>query len=200
MSTASIDRLGASPRKVQECLMLEIGVARSGDIDEIVALRHAAEDWLHSCGIDQWPRRTIPVRRFHDEVAAGEYHVARRRGRPPIVGAFRLVWTDPSIWGDDGVPAGYAHSLVIDRKHAGQGIGRVMLEWAACTAASSGASVLRLDCVENNPRLCDYYRGLGFRRVGRRALAGYAYGVALFERRLTSPRHSPATIKTVEGS
>lgn len=164
--------------------MLEIGLAGSGDVDEIVALRYAAEDWLHSRGIDQWPRRMIPVRRFHDEAAAGEYYVARRYGHRPIVGAFRLVWTDPTIWNDDGVSACYAHSLAIDRKHAGQDIGRAMIEWAARTAASAGASVLRLDCVENNPRLCDYYRGLGFRRVGRRDLDGYAHGVTLFERRL----------------
>jgi hypothetical protein len=64
-----------------------------------------------------------------------------------------------------------------------------MLECAAHAAASAGASVLRLDCVENNARLCDYYRVLGFSQVGRRDLTGYAHGVALFERRLTSPPH-----------
>ncbi|WP_280417526.1 GNAT family N-acetyltransferase [Nocardia carnea] len=177
--------------------MLDIGVARAEDVGEIIALRHAAEDWLCSNGIDQWPRREIPVARFHDEVAEGEYYVARRIGYRPIVGAFRLVWTDRAVWSDDGVCAGYVHSLVIDRQHAGQGVGRVMLDWASRAAASAGATVLRLDCVENNARLCDYYLDLGFGQVGRRDLAGYAHGVVLFERRLTSPP-SPASGRTVE--
>jgi hypothetical protein len=40
--------------------MLDIASARTGDVDEIITLRHAAEDWLDARGIDQWPRREIP--------------------------------------------------------------------------------------------------------------------------------------------
>ena len=95
----------------------------------------------------------------------------------------RLMWSDPAIWRHDDAFAGYVHGLVIDRAHAGQGLGRHLLDWAARETKMTGASKLRLDCAETNLALRNYYRRCGFREVGRRDLNRFS--VTLFERTLT---------------
>lgn len=134
-------------------------------------------------GITQWTPRQIPESVFHRQVGAGEF-VARHRDRPTIIGACRLTWRDPDIWADRDRFAGYLHSLVVARDHAGSGLGRSLLVWAALTARRAGADLLRLDCVETNSALCDYYLSAGFRQVGRRDLGAHLPSVALFERPL----------------
>ncbi|MBF4997150.1 GNAT family N-acetyltransferase [Nocardia sp. BSTN01] len=165
--------------------VLEIARAQICDVDQVINLRHAVEDWLASRRIVQWAPREIPESVFYGQVAAGEYYVARIDGRPSIVGAFRLLWSDPVMW-QDGVFAGYVHGLVVDRGHAGRGIGRALLGWAARTSCEAGANLLRLDCVDTNVALCAYYRAAGFVRVGRRGLGG-SRGVVLFQRSLAEP-------------
>ncbi|MEV6340547.1 GNAT family N-acetyltransferase [Nocardia vinacea] len=144
--------------------MLTITPAASSDTDEIIALRHAAEDWLAARGITQWTPREVPGSAIHRQVDIGEFFVARRRDQPTIIGACRLTWSDPDIWADRDRFAGYLHTLVIARDHAGTGLGRSLLEWAAGTARQAGADLLRLDCVETNSALCDYYLRAGFSR------------------------------------
>lgn len=146
--------LSASPSRInhpnQSGAMLNITPATSSDTEEIIALRHAAEDWLVMRGITQWTPRQIPESVFHRQVGAGEFFVARHRDRPTIIGACRLTWRDPDIWADRDRFAGYLHSLVVARDHAGAGLGRSLLAWAALTARRAGADLLRLDCVETN--------------------------------------------------
>ncbi|NKY53244.1 GNAT family N-acetyltransferase [Nocardia vermiculata] len=165
--------------------MLDIARAQACDIDRIIELRHNVEEWLASRQIVQWTPREIPDSVFCDQVAAGEYYVARLEGLPGIVGACRLLWADRALWQDEAF-AGYVHGLVVDRAHAGTGIGGALLDWAGRTARAAGADRLRLDCVDTNTALCAYYRAAGFIQVGHRSI-GASRGVALFQRTLTEP-------------
>ncbi|MFD3507993.1 GNAT family N-acetyltransferase [Nocardia sp. NPDC058666] len=174
--------------------MLDVVRATKSDAAEVVAMRHAAEDWLATSGVEQWGRREIPEPVFHRQIDAGEFFVARTSGRPQIVGTLRLLWTDPFVWQDRDTFAGYVHSLVIDRAHAGTGLGLRLLDWAANTARRQGAPLLRLDCVEGNQALCEYYRRAGFDQVGRRDLGPQWHSVALFERHLADVQQGRATI------
>lgn len=111
--------------------MLTVELASAADAATILALRHAAEDWLAARRIDQWPPREIPLSTVADQVDAGEFYIARRNPGGPIVGASRLIWADPAIWPEQGDAAGYVHGLVIDRSEAGTGLGASLLEWAS---------------------------------------------------------------------
>lgn len=168
--------------------MLTITPAANSDTDEIIALRHAAEDWLTARGITQWTPREVPGSVIHRQVEAGEFFAARYGDQPTIIGACRLIWSDPDIWADRDRFAGYLHTLVIARDHAGIDLGRSLLEWVAVTARQAGADLLRLDCVESNSALCDYYLRAGFSQVGHRDLGSGLHSVTLFERPLSDER------------
>ena len=80
------------------------------------------------------------------------------------------------------MPAHYVHGLMTDRGHAGTGLGASLLAWAADQARQTGAEALRLDCIETNVRLRQYYSGQGFRPVGRFAYPAPWHSVVLWER------------------
>ncbi|OZE81719.1 GNAT family N-acetyltransferase [Rhodococcus sp. 15-649-1-2] len=164
--------------------MLDVRAARTNDSPAILALRHAAEDWLASRSIDQWTPGEVPLSTVRLQVSRGEFVVARYPGSSTIVAAMRTIRSDPEIWPDDG-DALYVHGLVIDRCHAGTGLGAAMLDHAARSAADAGISRVRLDCAETNATLRRYYLGQGFAEVGRREFEdGKWFSVTLFEKRL----------------
>ncbi|WP_415973069.1 GNAT family N-acetyltransferase [Rhodococcus sp. 077-4] len=163
--------------------MFDVRPARIDDAEAILALRHAAEDWLAERGIDQWPPREVPLTTIRNQVAAGEFVVMRPCPELPIVAAMRLIWSDESIWQHDNVAAGYVHNLVIDRAYAGRGLGRALLDWADHAVRDAGATLLRLDCAESNTELRAYYCRCGFREVGRREFRDSQwFSVTLFQR------------------
>lgn len=127
--------------------------------------------------------RGFPVDRGCTDRRRG-FHIVRRVPDGPLVGALRLIWSDPCIWPDQDHRAGYVHGLVIDRNEAGTGLGASMLDSASRRARHEGRSLLRLDCAETNTELCSYYLRQGFRHVGRREFADGSswFSVALFER------------------
>lgn len=47
------------------------------------------------------------------------------------------------MWGPQPPDAAYVHGLVIDRNHAGLGLGRALLDWAGQQARQAGRSQLR---------------------------------------------------------
>jgi GNAT superfamily N-acetyltransferase len=60
----------------------------------------------------------------------------------------------------------YVNFLISSRKHAGRGIGRVLIERAKREAAERGIDLLRVDCwAGEDGNLVKAYEGYGFRRV-----------------------------------
>lgn len=160
---------------------VQVRPASADDAAAILALRAAAERWLAARGIEQWHPGEVSLADVRRQVSAGEWHVAW--DDRAMHAALRLLWSD-SMWTGHGTqgPAIYVHGLVIDRAQAGRGLGARLLDWAATQGRSTGAGVLRLDCVEGNPRLRRYYAGLGFREVGRRDFDGPWHSAVLLER------------------
>jgi GNAT superfamily N-acetyltransferase len=152
------------------------------DAPAILGLRTAAELWLHERGIEQWDVGEVSLAEVQKQVSQGEWHVAR--AGDTVCGALRLLWSDPVVWQADDGFAVYVHGLVIDRGHAGTGLGAGLLGWAAEQGRRAGAAAVRLDCVEGNSGLRRYYARLGFRAVGRRDFRGGWRSVTLFERNL----------------
>jgi len=69
------------------------------------------------------------------------------------------------IWGEQPVPAGYVHNLIVARPFGGQGLGFGLLQWAEDYVAESGRSLARLDCGARSRKLRDLYELVGYRWV-----------------------------------
>lgn len=149
--------------------MLDIVRAEVRDIDRIIELRHSIEDWLASRRVVQWTPREIPDSVFRDQVARGEYYVARLDGRHEVVGALRLLWFDRAMWQDD-VFAGYVYvedlcvkglartRLAKSVHDAGWGMFTRMLEEKA---ARYGRTFARVDRWFPSTRMCSVCGAVG---------------------------------------
>ncbi|HEX5881190.1 MAG TPA: GNAT family N-acetyltransferase [Actinomycetota bacterium] len=85
--------------------------------------------------------------------------------RPPVAGTVRLG----------------PIRAVLDRAHAGQGLGAELLDWAGTKAADEGADWLRVDAWTTNEHLQHYYLRQGFTYVRTVVLPHNPSG-ALFQR------------------
>lgn len=158
---------------------MSVRIQRASERDgpQILALRRAAEEWLASRGIKQWETGEVDLEVVERQLAANEWYVARAGG--DLAGALRLLWSDEPVWQEDNAFAAYVHGLMVNRSHAGRGIGAQLLRWAEEQALLAGTSQLRLDCGESNRQLRAYYERQGFQIVGRRDFEGFWYSVVL---------------------
>jgi ribosomal protein S18 acetylase RimI-like enzyme len=147
-------------------VVIDLQPAVAEDAPGLHALREAAAQWLQERGIDQWRPGEVDRATFSMQIAAGEWFVDRLGGS--VRAALRLLWTDPQFWGAQPDDAGYVHGLMIDRRHAGEGLGAASLRWAEDQARAAGKTYLRLDHAADNGRLARYYRERGFVERGRR--------------------------------
>ena len=151
------------------------------DAAVVVRLRDAAAEWLLARGIEQWRPGELTEARIAMRAEAGELYVCRMDGA--VAAAVVVADQDSAVWGPVAGDAGYVHTLVIDRRHAGQGLGRRVLAGVEHLIATRHARA-RLDCVSTNNRLRKYYRDAGYREVGERDLGAGWSPVTLFEKRL----------------
>jgi ribosomal protein S18 acetylase RimI-like enzyme len=155
-------------------------MATPADAAAVLRLRDEVAGWLLARGIDQWHPGELTVAGLAAHAAAGKLHVIRAGGR--VVAAVVVQDADEPIWGPDDGKAGYVHTLVVDRAHAGTGLGRRLLAGAEDLIVAAGRRLARLDCVSRNPALRAYYRAAGYAEVGTRETY---YGIiTLFEKPL----------------
>lgn len=157
--------------------------ARADDLDLVMEIASDAARWLQARSIRQW--RYPFLQEDWDEmaacIAAGDVYLARL-GNGPAVGIFRFEWRDDELWHDDRNTAGYVHSLAIRDAARGHRIGAAILEWCKDYLRARGKTLMRIDCVADNPRLNQYYRDLGFTYRGQVDDDGYV--ASLFEMEL----------------
>lgn len=142
---------------------VELEPARVEDAEDLVALRDACARWQQARGVRQWTPGEVPVDVVRDQVRAGEWFLHRVDGG--VRAAIRRLWSDPLVW-PDLLPAGYLHGFMVDRAHAGAGLGGSVLRWAEDHVRASGRDVVRLDCVATNHVLRAYYRARGYAERG----------------------------------
>lgn len=144
-------------------------------------LRNRLSDWMHDRGISQWHRSDVSEDRIRHQAEAGQWWVIRS-DTGDLIAAVRTLDEDPQIWGPADWRAVYVHGLMVDRRHAGHGVGCGLLIWAAEYGRRQAAEVVRLDCVATNRDLCNYYLDQGFTRVGTKQLPPQWGSAAVFER------------------
>jgi len=137
---------------------------------DILDIWQDAAQWLRAQQIDQWMPTSFDLSEVQACLTGGnELFLLKEDGA--AAGTFYINWSDPFIWGDSSVldeePAGYIHRLAVGRSRHGRGLGKLMLDWAEQYISSQGKSIMRLDCMADNPQLNAYYRAAGFQYVRR---------------------------------
>jgi GNAT superfamily N-acetyltransferase len=157
---------------------LIFGLATRDDLESVYEVYRGVCWWLHHVrGItEQWEGEPAQEE-IEQMIASDELYLAL--SQQVVVGAFKLNDKDHH-WDNDGT-ALYVHAFAVHRKFKGQGIGQVMLDWAADEARRQGKQYLRLDCMNENARLKQYYAEASFESRGQHS-DGWS---ALFERKLT---------------
>jgi ribosomal protein S18 acetylase RimI-like enzyme len=146
---------------------LRVVPATPADLNRYVDLLEELADWLHSRGIEQWPRGRARggMDYYSASIANGEAYMAFDGDE--FIAGFRLLKRDLIVWPDiDADDALYVYNLAVRRAWAGRGIGRQLLTWAERQAAAAGRRYLRLDCVPTNVFLRQYYEDAGFTARG----------------------------------
>jgi ribosomal protein S18 acetylase RimI-like enzyme len=169
-------------------LDVELQQASQADVGAIIVILQGAADWLATQNIDQWQWPNQFARSVIAEaVKNGQFWVARCHNE--VIGTFKLQQTDPMFWPEDGVAALYLHSLAIDRRFAGCGLGRELLRRAEVMAAAQKLEFLRLDCMAENSALCQYYRRAGFEPCGQ--VHGQGWSSEKFQKRVNDCSQEP---------
>ena len=118
-------RPGARAIQTGVIIEFELRVADVSDRSAVFGLLESAAVWLRERNIDYWQNWIEPpthhVRWVDDGLAAGEFRVLESDGQ--FIGCVRVQGSDRLFWGEDAGPAGYVHSLTVDRSCAGRGIG-----------------------------------------------------------------------------
>ncbi|WP_017973012.1 GNAT family N-acetyltransferase [Actinopolyspora halophila] len=165
-----------------DTLPRRVEIATPDQVTSIHRLRRDLEEWLHAKGIHQWPRGEVSREDVAAQVDRGEWRCAHLPNID-LAAAMRVLWSDPEFWGADATPAVYVHGLMVDRRAAGTGLGKYMLDGAAEIGRAAGVEAFRLDCVESNHVLRAFYTDQGFRAVGRCDFRNL-FSVTLFEKGL----------------
>ena len=164
------------------CMAVTVERAVLEQAEDIVQMHWDAEDWILARELDAPARGEVSLADVREQIEFGEWRVALFAGI--VVGALRVLRTDPDVWTEDDIPAAYVARVMTDRRHASAGLGAQLLRWVDEHARSEEASVVRLECVETNARLRDYYEEQGFFLVGRRDFDVEWPSVVLMEKSL----------------
>jgi GNAT superfamily N-acetyltransferase len=140
---------------------VEITLAVSADIDDVLDVLNEAARWLASRGINQWRVDGFTRELIAGDISRGEVYVAKRDRR--AAGTFTLQSSGELFWPGAAEEAGYIHRIAVRRD--ARGLGTELLKFAERITAEMDRKLLRLDCFAGNAALCSYYERAGFVRV-----------------------------------
>ena len=181
-------RLGFLTTAIGDC---EVAVAAPREATAVLGLRDSLARYLLDRGIRQWKPGELPAEWIEERIAAGSVYVVHRHTQ--LIGSVTITREDTLTWGERDDLAGYIHMLMIDRAFAGRGVGRSLLGWSEARIEADGRGLARLDCVQSNDRLRQYYEEFGYRMVGYRDFPEipWVLKTALYEKRLGGTDHAP---------
>ncbi|WP_240555435.1 GNAT family N-acetyltransferase [Streptomyces albus] len=138
-------------------------------MDDLMALRTEAEQWLRTKGTDQWSDPETGAR------AIEKWRSAIDEGRAWVVvdETDRVLATvsrgpvDRDFWTDADQPesALYLYKLIVARHAGGRRLGERVIDWMSRLAALEGRTWVRIDTWRTNDELQAYYEQLDFQHV-----------------------------------
>jgi ribosomal protein S18 acetylase RimI-like enzyme len=154
---------------------IRVRAGTSSDVARLLPVYDQAVAWLVSHGrAGQWgtepwsaqPRLAAKLRRLAGD---GDLLVAEIGADPAGV---LCLTRAPRYVPPASEPELYLEGFVVDRRYAGRGVGRALLDEARELAAGRGARQLRLDCwAGGDQALIRYYERAGFTVTARFTLA-----------------------------
>ena len=146
-------------------------LAKIDELSSALSLLKEAALWLQTKNTQQWSFWINPSEERINWIKEGfeskEFYFVFIN--EIFVGMFRLMYFDEQYWGkrpDRLDKAAYVHSLTIKREFGGQGLGALFLQEIEEKLRSEGIFKFRLDCMQSNTGLCNYYESQGFLKVG----------------------------------
>lgn len=144
---------------------LNIQLAKKADIPLILDLFKERCKWFYSHHIYQWDEcyytQRYNQRYFLKVMKKYQLYVAKQGEE--VIGSFLLKNIDSEYWLDH-LNAYYIHHFI--GKVDYHGIGIKMLDFIEKLARNNKISVLRLDCVKQNPKINEYWKNCGFENRG----------------------------------
>lgn len=163
---------------------LSIRQAVPADERTILAILHSVQNWLHSCGHDQWPdgSPSLGPLAIARQIDGGQFWLVSS-GHDPAACIALSRFGDIDFWTPRELaqPAVYLSKAAVLRTFAGQGLGALLLRWAADRAWFTHADAIRLDVWKTNTALQEYYRRQGWEYLRTEEAEGRNSG-ALFSR------------------
>lgn len=160
------------------------------DIPAAHAIYSRAFDWLAAKGVRQWLLR-LDEATFTSRQAAGEAFAISVGGE--LAGCVFVPFETIAYYGDElkSAPRWWMHTLVIDRKFAGLGIGERAVAAAGELVRTRGGGALWLHCVNDANHaevIPSYYARLSFEEVLRTDVtypSGNSFPMVVMRKRLT---------------
>jgi ribosomal protein S18 acetylase RimI-like enzyme len=142
---------------------LDIKLATPDDLALVSDIYSSVCLWLHDVkGITEMWSREVSAEEMQELIDSNQLYLALIANE--AAGAFKLTEQD-RLW-DHTDNALYVHAFAVHRKFEGMGIGKKMLDWAGDLARKRGKRYLRLDCMDENSELKQYYVRAGFELLG----------------------------------
>lgn len=151
---------------------MQIRQAQPQELAKVNEILYETAQWLQQKGHTQWSEILEGSDKHQLTQALAQQEVYFFLKEENIVGLAAL-WNQPSAWdqmlwrdkaGADATIY-YIHRVAIRPKYRGQQLGAALLQ-AIKTHFADRATVLRLDCIADNPKLTDFYHSNGFSKVG----------------------------------
>jgi ribosomal protein S18 acetylase RimI-like enzyme len=145
---------------------------KPSELNVVLNYLHSAATTLQQKGVEQWAAwlnpQQVNINWVEKGIQDGEYYLILKEKSP--IGIVRLSETDETYWGKQTTLARYIHSLVIEERFSGLGLGKQVVELVIQQAIADAIPFMRLDCIATNAALCNYYESQGFKKVGQKQM------------------------------
>lgn len=141
-------------------------------MDQAIGVMRSAGKWMKESGKNPsqwWQLENLNQEFLLKHAKEDEFYVGLAGGVSAVAAVFILLEDSPewmSVDKDHPQRALYIHWLCVERRFAGQGLPKQMVDFAECLAKKKGVKLLRLDANVDEKKLQDIYEDLGFRLVG----------------------------------
>lgn len=142
------------------------------DTDTAIHLMHEVSLWMKKNGLvhSKWWEPENMNREFMlKQAEPSEFFVAIVDGKPAASVILQDTERNQSwkyIDKNEPKKALYIHWLTVNRELAGQGLPKIMVDFAVDEARKKNLGLLRLDTDVNQPKLMKVYKDLGFKIMG----------------------------------
>ena len=142
------------------------------DSTQGIQVMNSVGKWMENSGLNPsmwWKPENMNCEFLSKHTEPSEYYVALVNDTPAasvILQETERNQSWKSVDGDSPQKALYVHWLCVKREFAGEGLSKTMIEFAETMAIKKGFKLLRLDTDADEPKLCNLYKGLGFKEMG----------------------------------